>query len=284
LRNGSIRQRQRTKRHRPLSTVGDTNSPKKVTYPGTSNYTQWTYDGFGRRVKEVETRSGTVTSTKQSVWAFGVKPLEARDASSNITAQYFVYGETISGANYYYTKDHLGSIREMTNSSGVIEAQYSYDSYGRVIQLQGTAASDFQYAAYYYHSSSALNLTLHRAYNANLARWMNRDLIGEVSRTNLYAYVHNSPISSTDSSGLFDQIILDPHHPNPLCIINPPDMDPAERGMLDPSGSRFLSPEFPPIEFSTGPGEGEFPFPWETNPPSDAPPFNQFYPPIPTYF
>ena len=44
----------------PYRQRGCIHDRRKVTYPGTNNYTQWTYDGFGRRVKEVETRSGSV--------------------------------------------------------------------------------------------------------------------------------------------------------------------------------------------------------------------------------
>ena len=41
----------------------------KITYPGSGNNSQFTYDGFGRNVEIVETVSGSVTSTKQMVWA-----------------------------------------------------------------------------------------------------------------------------------------------------------------------------------------------------------------------
>jgi len=222
-----------------MSTTCDTKADKKVTYPGTNNYTQWTYDGLGRRVKEVETRSGSITSTKQFVWSENqVKPLEARDALSNITAQYFSLGETISGTSCFWVSDHLGSVRENTNISGSVQAEYSYDPYGRVTQLQGSAASDLQYAAYYFHAPSVLNLTQYRPYASNLARWVSRDPIGEslviaralsaqyVGRSispkhtltdatsltgdqfgfgrnaNLYSYVENDPCKYTDAAGL----------------------------------------------------------------------------------
>ena len=175
---------------------------EKVTYPGTNNYTQWTYDGFGRRVKEVETRGGSITSTKQFVWASGTTPLEARDASSNITAQYFPYGETISGSNFSYTIDQLGSTREVTNSSGTVVGQLNYDAWGRAIVIQGTTSPDFQYAGYYFHAPSGLNLALNRAYSASLGRWMNRDPIEESGGVNLFAYVLNDPILWIDPFGL----------------------------------------------------------------------------------
>jgi hypothetical protein len=38
----------------------------------------------------------------------------------------------------YYSRDHLGSVREMTDSSGNIQARYDYDPHGRVNPIQGT--------------------------------------------------------------------------------------------------------------------------------------------------
>jgi len=33
----------------------------------------------------------------------------------------------MSSSNYLYTRDHIGSARELTDSSGNIQAQYGYD-------------------------------------------------------------------------------------------------------------------------------------------------------------
>jgi RHS repeat-associated protein len=134
---------------------------------------------LGRCVKIVETVASSVTSTKQFVRR-GDSIAETRDGSGNLLAQYFHNGQTISGTSYYYTKDHLGSIREMTDSSGTIQAQYNYEAYGRKTKLQGSLDSDFQFAAYYFHAPSGLSLTLNRNYSASLGRWMSRDPIGEI--------------------------------------------------------------------------------------------------------
>jgi RHS repeat-associated protein len=143
-----------------------------------------------------------VTSTEQFVWC-GNDRCEARNAAGSVTAQYFLYGQTIGGSNYFYTKDQPpGSIRELTDSSGNMQAQYGYDPYGRVTKLQGSLASDFQYAGYYFHAPSGLSLTKYRNYRASLGRWLNRDPIGEVGGVNLYAYVRNEPIGLTDPLGV----------------------------------------------------------------------------------
>lgn len=104
--------------------------------------------------------------------------------------------------SYFYTQDHLLSVREVTNSSGSIQGQFSYSPYGRQSTLQGSIIPDFAYANYYLHARSGLNLTRTRAFDSQLGRWLNRDPIAERGGINLYAYVSNSPLSTIDPSGL----------------------------------------------------------------------------------
>jgi RHS repeat-associated protein len=83
----------------------------------------------------------------------------------------------------------------MTNSSGTIVARYDYDPYGRVTPIGTiTVPSDLQYAGYYEHVTSGLNLTMFRAYDPNASRWLSRDPQGEAVGVNLYAYAYNNPI------------------------------------------------------------------------------------------
>jgi RHS repeat-associated protein len=55
-----------------------------------------------------------------------------------------------------------------------------------------------------YHRSSGLNLTLFRAYDSDLGRWISRDPIGERGGLNLYGYVGGNPISVIDPFGLWN--------------------------------------------------------------------------------
>jgi RHS repeat-associated protein len=174
----------------------------KYTGGATSNFT---YDAMGQRVGIVEKNSsGTVTSTKNIIWADG-QMTEVRDATgTNVTNRFYPQGEQISGTNYYYTRDHLGSVREMTDSTGTVQAQYDYDPYGNATLVAGTNLADFQYAGMYAHQTSGLSLTLFRAYDPNTGRWLSRDPLGEGWDATLYSYVGNDPVGAIDPLGLWE--------------------------------------------------------------------------------
>ena len=156
----------------------------------------------------------SVTSTKQFIWC-GNTRCEVREANSNLSNQYFTYGQVnfsnngTTATNYYYTRDSLGSIREVTDANGNIISQYNYTVFGQAIVTNGingqapTVTSDFGYAGYYFHQPSGLNLTVTRAYSPSIGRWLTRDPIGEHGGVNLYAYVMNDPIDLSDPSGLW---------------------------------------------------------------------------------
>ena len=64
--------------------------------------------------------------------------------------------------------------------------------------LQGGMSPDFEYAGYYFHSPSGLNLTLTRVFDSRTGRFINRDPIAEQGGLNLYDYVNNDPIVALD--------------------------------------------------------------------------------------
>jgi len=163
---------------------------------GTS-VTTFVYDGLGRRVQEKF--NGNVI--KQWIWA-NSELAEERDGSNNTIKRFFPQGQEINGTAYYYTRDHLGSVREMTDAGGNLRARYDYDPYGQLTKVSGDLEADFGFAGYYRHQTSGLYLTLYRAYDANVGRWLSRDPIGEDGGINLYGYVGNNPINGVDPFGL----------------------------------------------------------------------------------
>jgi len=138
---------------------------------------------------------------------------EERDSTGGtVTRRFLPQGEQIGGTNYFFNRDHLGSIREMTDGTGAIRARYNYDPWGRRTKITGDLDADFGYTGHYYHAPSQLNLALYRAYNAELGRWLNRDPIGFAGSINLYTYVENSPVNLMDLLGLCDDDPIDPDY------------------------------------------------------------------------
>jgi RHS repeat-associated protein len=128
---------------------------------------------------------------------------EQRDQTGGtVTRRFFSGGEQISGTNYLFTRDHLGSIREMMDASGTIQARYDYDPYGRRTKVSGNLDSDFGFTGHCYHPVSGLHLPLYRAYDTDIGGWLSRDPIGEMVGPNLHAYASNNPINFFDRYGL----------------------------------------------------------------------------------
>ena len=182
-----------------------------------SHETHFRYDGLDRRVGIVEKKNGVEQSNLTFIWD-GTEIAQRRDSSgATIERNYFSNGfsahsqspELVEGTpsavhHYYYTKDHLGSIREVVASDGTtVEAVYDYSPWGEVTKTGGTGVeSDFLYTGHYFHEASDLHLTLYRAYNPELGMWLSRDPIAENGGINLYAYVGNNPINYWDPYGL----------------------------------------------------------------------------------
>jgi RHS repeat-associated protein len=172
------------------------NHPVKVTIG--ANVTEFVYDGHGQRVQEK--LNGVLV--KQWVWAGGGQPAEELDAAGNVTKRFFGAGEQIAGTNYYFTTDHIGSIREMTDGSGAVRARYEYDAWGRSTKISGDMESDFGYAGMFRDQATGLWRTKYRLYDPELARWTTRDPSGIDGGLNLYTYVGNNPINFSDPLGL----------------------------------------------------------------------------------
>jgi RHS repeat-associated protein len=163
---------------------------------------EFTYDGGARRVRIVEKDSGSTTSDHWFLWC-GAAVCEERDSTGGtVTKRFFGQGEEVGSTDYFYTMDHLGSIREMTDGSGSIQVRYDYDLYGRQTKLSGSSDATFGYTGHYVHAATSLALTLFRAYDANLGRWISEDPAGMGGGLNLYAYAGNSPGSFIDPLGL----------------------------------------------------------------------------------
>jgi RHS repeat-associated protein len=161
---------------------------------------EFTYDGLSRRTRIVEKENGASVRDAQLLWA-GTTIVEERLTTGEVN-RFFSHGEQNNGAARYLTRDHLGSIREVTDNSGAVVTRNEYDPYGRVTRVAGTADSRFGYTGHLNHTSSGLVLALYRAYDPALGRWLSADPAGMIDGPNVHAYVANNPARYMDPLGL----------------------------------------------------------------------------------
>jgi RHS repeat-associated protein len=203
--------------------------------------TEFVYDGMGRRVAE----KLNSTVIKRWLWAPGEnQPIEERnDDGDVVTKHYYDQGVYVPAASspadkLFYTYDHLGSVRELTDDNETILARYEYDPYGRRTKLTGAGQADFGYTGHYQHGSGLI-LTWYRAYDPELGRWLSRDPLGEYDGTNLYGYINANVINLIDPRG--EQGILAPSQAIPM-----PGLYPLQPGSTRDPREKSTAPKLHP--------------------------------------
>jgi RHS repeat-associated protein len=159
------------------------------------------YDGWGRR------NTKTVSSTTTNFLYDGlnvVQELSGSTPTANILTgsldELFTRAET--SATTGFLTDGVGSILALTNSSGAVQTEYTYQPFGSS-STSGTAnANPSQFTA---RENDGTGLYFYRAryYSPSLHRFVSQDPIGfAAGDPNIYAYVGNSPLNLRDPLGL----------------------------------------------------------------------------------
>jgi RHS repeat-associated protein len=112
-----------------------------------------------------------------------------------------ITGGTGGSAGWYLT-DHLGSVRNVTDSTGALTGTLSYDPFGNA--LTNTGSTDrYQFTGREVDSVTGLQYNRARYYNAAAGRWTSDDPEGfDAGDDNLYRYVGNNGTNATDPKGL----------------------------------------------------------------------------------
>ena len=195
-----------TSQSSPMSYAWDA-ANRLIAITNGAHITLFRYDAFDRRTRVIEQENSSIVSDRHYLWC-GSELSEERDSTGTVLKRYFQRGlqsassADLSVGTYFFTRDHLRSIREMTDSSGTVRAQYGYLPLGVRQSLTGDLSADFGFSGHYLHQPSGLLLARYRAYNPELGRWLSRDPLGEFDGANLYAYARDNPINLIDPLGL----------------------------------------------------------------------------------
>ncbi len=108
-----------------------------IVYPGDGGRSEFTYDGLSRRTKITEKNdSGITLKTSNFIWD-GTNIAEERNGSNVVIKRFLEQGMQVPAqvspnAKLYYSRDHLGSIRSLTNENGTLLSTLDYDPYGSI--------------------------------------------------------------------------------------------------------------------------------------------------------
>ena len=180
---------------------------------------QFKYDYLRRRVQKVVKNnwngsSGTTISNLKFVYD-GHNQIAELNGSNNTVLATYVWGLDLSGTTwgaggvggllmikdgskvYFPGYDGNGNVSGLVDSAdGTLDAKYEYAAFGETLRVGGTAIADdnpFRFSTKYLDSESGLIYYGYRYYSPSLGRFLNRDPIGELGGSNLYAFVENDP-------------------------------------------------------------------------------------------
>jgi RHS repeat-associated protein len=117
----------------------------------------------------------------------------------------------LQGVLHVPIHDLAGNVICLQDDQGQVVERYRYTAFGETqifspsdeLRRQSALNNPWQYASKRLDAESGLVAFGLRYYDATLGRWISPDPLGTGDGPNLYAYVHNSPLTFHDQFGLF---------------------------------------------------------------------------------
>jgi RHS repeat-associated protein len=106
----------------------------------------------------------------------------------------------------YFQQDHLGSTSALTNSSGAVVTQLTYDAFGN---SPGSSLTRYDFTGRERDPDTGLLYYRARWYDPELGRFISEDPIGLGGGINQFSYVSNNPQNGKDPFGLYE---MDVHY------------------------------------------------------------------------
>jgi RHS repeat-associated protein len=175
------------------------------------------YDAFGNRVAKTVNGVTTRYLVEDDVNPTGL-PQVMEEIIGGAVQRMYTYGLQRISENQiisnvwtpsFYVYDGAGSVRQLTNSAGVVTDTYDYDAFGNKINSTGATPNNYLYRGEQYDSDLGLYYLRARYYNPLTGRFLSRDpnepKLRDSTKTPIdplklhkYLYASGDPVNAVD--------------------------------------------------------------------------------------
>jgi RHS repeat-associated protein len=191
-----------------------------MTAPGTT--VTIVYDAFGNRVAKTVNGVNTQYLVEDDVnptrYPQVIEELTGPIGGGVVTRTY-TYGLKRISENQvvnrawipsFYGYDGAGTVRQLTNSAGILTDEYEYDAYGNSFTKVGTTPNNYLYRGEQYDSDLGLYYLRARYYNPQTGRFLSRDPENgkptDPKTLHKYLYASGNPVNRIDPRGREDLV------------------------------------------------------------------------------
>jgi RHS repeat-associated protein len=208
--------------------------------------TTYSYDGDGNRTQAVG------SATTKYLWDTNgrLPQVVLERTGSNASLRTYVYGKSrismTAGGVHYYAYDALGSIANVSSSTGTAEWTYAYEPFGATsteTQSDPNAPPNpMKFAGEFLDQAGFYDLRA-REYDTNTGRFQQRDIVTQTTQpyVSTYAYVGDQPTVLADPTGQYFEPASDGQD--------------SAASTTSPDPAAYLSAEPPPGYFNCGHAE-----------------------------
>ena len=172
------------------------------------------YDALGRRIKTDVDADGAGGGAATVTWSMydGQNTYADFNSGGTLTMRYLhglaideLFARMDSGGTVaWYLTDHLGTVRDIVDTSGSSVYHASYEAFGTIVSETGSGGDRFAFTGREWDSAIRLQYNRNRYLDASTGRWTTIDPLGlQAGDSNTFRYAGNAPIQFDDPLGLF---------------------------------------------------------------------------------
>ena len=186
------------------------------TWSGLQMQVEYAYDADGIRtsktidwdVHNYVTQNGKVV--RETIQTAGSTTSTVLDFIYDTSGRPFalIYKNGTDTANtYYYVLNLQGDVVALTDATGAVVAQYTYNAWGKILSATGEMAeiNPIRYRGYYYDTETGFYYLQSRYYDPANHRFINADSLASTGQgfvgNNMYIYCGNNPVRRIDITG-----------------------------------------------------------------------------------